>query len=92
LAHLARERIDVVVSDYEMPEMNGVELFRRIKRQFPNTLRVIASGKPKDSAGVIPSGLLHAWLPKTSTAEELATTLEELLLRRDKTKRNGRVG
>jgi DNA-binding NtrC family response regulator len=92
LASLAREPIDVVVSDYEMPEMNGVELFRRIKRQYPTVLRVIASGKAKETAGDIPAGLLHAWLPKTIIAETLATTLEELLVRRDKAKRSRRVG
>jgi DNA-binding NarL/FixJ family response regulator len=92
LANLAREPIDVVVSDYEMPEMTGIDLFRRVKREYPTTLRVIASGKPKETAGVIPPGLLHAWLAKTSSAGELATTLEELLVRRDKTKRSGRTG
>lgn len=92
LASLAREPIDVVVSDYEMPEMSGIDLFRRIKRQFPTTLRVIASGKPKETAGIITPGLLHAWLAKTTGAGELATTLEELLVRRDKAKRSRQIG
>jgi len=92
LAILAREPFEVVVSDYEMPEMNGVELFRRIKRQFPAMLRVIVSGKARDSAGIIPPGLLHGWLQKSNTADDLAKAIEELLLRRDKSKRSRRAG
>jgi CheY-like chemotaxis protein len=92
LANLAREPIDVVVSDYEMPEMTGVELFRRMKRMYPTVLRVIVSGMTKDRAGVISPGLVHAWLPKTNTAAELATALEALLVRREKSRRSPRAG
>ena len=92
LAFLAREPVDAVVSDFEMPVMTGVALFRRMKRVHPSVLRVIVSGKTAEAAGVIPSGLVDAWLPKSSAASSLATVLEELLLRRDQGKRNPRVG
>jgi CheY-like chemotaxis protein len=82
----------VVVSDYEMPVMSGIDLLRRVKRQYPTVLRVIVSGKTKDRAGALVPGLVHAWLPKTNSAAELATALEELLVRRDKSKRSSRVG
>jgi len=41
----AQERIiDVVVSDYRMPELDGVETLRRIKEVQPQTGRILLSG------------------------------------------------
>lgn len=41
----ARERqFDVVISDYTMPEMNGVEFLRRIKEVQPDAVRMLISG------------------------------------------------
>lgn len=41
----AQERtIDVVVSDYRMPELDGVETLRRIKEVQPHTGRILLSG------------------------------------------------
>jgi two-component system probable response regulator PhcQ len=41
----AHERtIDVVVSDYRMPELDGVETLRRIKEVQPHTGRILLSG------------------------------------------------
>lgn len=34
----------IVVSDFKMPEMNGVEFLSRIKMCFPETVRIILSG------------------------------------------------
>jgi len=41
----ARERtIDVVVCDYRMPELDGVETLRRLKEIQPQTARILLSG------------------------------------------------
>jgi len=35
---------DVVISDYKMPEMNGLELLREIHQKFPNASLILSSG------------------------------------------------
>jgi signal transduction histidine kinase len=41
LGIIAREKIKVVLSDLRMPDISGVEFLRRIKLQYPNTVRIL---------------------------------------------------
>ena len=34
----------VVISDFNMPEMNGIELLGRIKEEYPDTIRIMLTG------------------------------------------------
>lgn len=44
LALLARQPIQVVLSDQSMPGMQGTELMARVSRDYPHTVRLILSG------------------------------------------------
>ena len=41
---LARQRVDVVVSDYVMPEMDGIEFLKRVRQLYPGIIRLMLSG------------------------------------------------
>lgn len=86
LFHLEHEAVDVVVSDYEMPLMTGVELLRRIKRRHPTVLRVILSGKRREDARELPKGLIHAWLTKCQGIAVLTELLDSELAELEKPK------
>lgn len=36
LGHLRADEIDCVVSDYEMPELDGIELCRQVRTEYPD--------------------------------------------------------
>ena len=38
------ERVDVVVADFMMPEMDGVELLKRVRAARPHTTRILLTG------------------------------------------------
>jgi two-component system NtrC family sensor kinase len=50
LAVLDREPVQVVVSDYRMPGMSGVELLREVKRRWPRIQRVLLTGQADSTA------------------------------------------
>jgi two-component system NtrC family sensor kinase len=47
---LALEPVQVVVSDYRMPGMNGVEFLRAVKERWPNIQRVLLTGQADSTA------------------------------------------
>jgi CheY-like chemotaxis protein len=44
LALLSSRRVDVVVSDLDMPEMTGIELLRTVRDRWPRVLRMVLTG------------------------------------------------
>lgn len=51
---LKEQKVHVIVSDLRMPEMNGLELLRIVREQYPQIVRVVLSGYTHIST------LLHA--------------------------------
>ncbi len=43
LEHVAHHRVDLVISDYRMPGMDGVSFLTRVKELQPDTARIILS-------------------------------------------------
>jgi len=73
---------DVLVTDWKMPEMDGLELARRIKRESPNTAVVMITGYPslESSIEAIRSGITD-YVPKPFTPEELSDAMLKALAR-----------
>ena len=69
--------IQLVISDYRMPEMNGVEFLSRIKKLYPNTVRMILSGYADVQAVVeaINDGQVYKFIAKPWNDQELLTTI-----------------
>ncbi len=44
LEEFARQPLDVVISDYLMPQMNGLELLRELRRLQPESTRILLTG------------------------------------------------
>jgi len=44
LEDLSRTRVDLVISDFLMPQMNGIEFLKEVKKLQPETIRVLLTG------------------------------------------------
>ena len=78
LAVLERENpVQVVVSDYRMPGMDGVELLRQVYERWPDTVRIILSGYA-DAASIVSAineGRVYKFIPKPWNDDELRVTI-----------------
>lgn len=75
-----RLRPDVLVVDIMLPELNGVEVARRIKKQLPATVVVILSMHDNEIYVIeaLRAGAA-AYVLKTSTAQELVYAIRQVL-------------
>ncbi len=73
-----RLRPDVLVVDLMMPELNGVEVARRIKKQLPKTVIVVLSMHENEAYVVeaLRAGV-SAYVLKKSTAQELVYAIRQ---------------
>jgi DNA-binding NarL/FixJ family response regulator len=78
LRQIASHRPDVLVTESEMPVMNGLDVAGCVRRDFPTTKSVIVSANPADEADL--SDAVHAgasgYLPKESGAADLRMAIE----------------
>ena len=77
LSLLEKESIQVVVSDYRMPVMTGVEFLGKVSRKWPDAVRIILSGQADMSAvvAIINDGGIYKFLLKPWNDDELRVTI-----------------
>jgi two-component system, NtrC family, sensor kinase len=73
----------VVISDYRMPVMNGVEFLKAVYGRWPETVRIVLSGYADASAIVaaINEGHIYRFIPKPWNDDELRITIQNCLER-----------
>ncbi len=72
LEQIARHRCDLVITDMNMPRMDGMELIRNIKRDYPDThvILITAFGTPDTQKQAMKIGA-NDYLAKPFDFEEL---------------------
>jgi Response regulator containing CheY-like receiver, AAA-type ATPase, and DNA-binding domains len=73
-------KVDIVVSDVVMPEMDGPTLLRELRKRDPDIKFVFVSGYAEDAfARNLPAGAKFGFLPKPFSLKQLATVVKEVL-------------
>lgn len=78
---LASTPVQVVISDYRMPGMNGVEFLKKVCADCPDTIRIVLSGYADTAAVVaaINEGKIYKFIPKPWNDDELRVTVAKAL-------------
>jgi two-component system, probable response regulator PhcQ len=81
LSYVAQNRVDAVVSDFEMPGMNGVELLSRVRELAPTSVRMMLTGRPTLELAIaaLHRGEIQRFFTKPCNSAELSTSLHRAL-------------
>ncbi|WP_298436996.1 response regulator [Geobacter sp.] len=87
------EPVQIVISDYRMPVMNGVDFLREVCARWPDTVRIVLSGYADTAAIVaaINEGEIYRFVPKPWNDEELKVTIANALERYQLHKHNAQL-
>jgi two-component system NtrC family sensor kinase len=82
--------VPVVISDYRMPGMNGVEFLSEVRKRWPETVRIVLSGYADTAAIVsaINEGQIYRFVAKPWNDDELRITVANALERYDLGRKN----
>jgi CheY-like chemotaxis protein len=90
LNHMLKEGFDAVITDWEMPRLNGSDFLSLSRILWPDTPVIIVSAYAAPSLGGIPGGAF-AWLIKPYELQELLQILQTALQITAHRKETGRV-
>lgn len=86
---MAKEPVDLVVSDMRMPEMDGAVFLAKVRQTWPDTIRLLLTGHADmaQTVAAINQGEIYRFIAKPWNDPELLLTirqaLEQLHLRRE---------
>ena len=73
-------KVDIVVSDVVMPEMDGPTLLRELRKGYPDLKFIFVSGYAEDAfARNLPADAKFGFLPKPFSLKQLAVAVREML-------------
>ena len=72
LERLAERPVSLIISDYKMPGMNGIDLLEEVHRLFPETIRVLITGCVNNETAIaaINKGHVYRYINKPWETEE----------------------
>ena len=82
---LGNKEIDVVISDQDMPGMTGTTLLAHLKEKFPDTVRLMLTGKATLEVAVeaINEGAISRFLMKPCNITDLTVTIRQALQQKE---------
>ncbi len=82
---LAKNDVDVIVSDQRMPNMTGEEFLRRTKELYPDTVRMVLSGYAdmQSITNAINRGAVYKFLSKPWDDQNLKDNIQEAFRRKE---------
>ncbi len=89
LGILARSPVDLIVSDWQMPGMSGLDFLAKVAKEYPNCVRIMLTGQPSLPVAIsaINNGEVYKFLTKPYDASALAQIIRDALEHRRATVR-----
>ncbi len=93
LAILEKETADVVISDEMMSGMTGTQFLAIVRRKYPDTIRIILTGKGSLETAIraINEGEIYRFFTKPCNMADLIVTIRQALEQKELKKENLRL-
>lgn len=90
---LKSHRVDLVISDMRMPEMDGASFLERVKNHDERIVRVLLTGYADMSSTIaaINKGAIHRYIAKPWDDQDLVLVVREALVRRQLEEKNAEL-
>jgi len=90
---LSQEPIDVVISDEVMSAMTGTQFLAVVRKDFPDTIRIILTGHAslESAMHAINEGEIYRFLTKPCNLVDLSVTIRQALQQKHLKKENKRL-
>jgi len=76
---MSHEKIDIIISDLKMPEMDGVELLSNVASLYPSTLRIAITGDADPVLCQRAAVISHQFIAKPYSSLDLAKMINQLI-------------
>ncbi|MFH0974475.1 MAG: response regulator [Spirochaetota bacterium] len=74
---LEKGKFNIIVTDYKMPGMDGLELLARVKEKFGETKRIILSGQSEAEIFNRSKEVAQFYLAKPCDPEQIISVIEQ---------------
>ncbi len=79
LLQLQRQPYDLIIVDYQMPGMHGLDLARLIRREFPEIALMLITGSPSRAASqALDQGLFDGYLEKPFRLDQFLAAVDQI--------------
>lgn len=78
LEKLKKTSVDFVISDMQMPGMNGAELLEQVTKLYPETVRIVLSGQADKEMAARASFVAHQWFSKPCNPGTIRQEIERI--------------
>lgn len=75
---LSGTNVGFVVTDMQMPGMNGAELLEKVSELYPSTVRAVLSGQADRELAARASFVAHQWFSKPCSPSDIQNALEQI--------------
>ena len=81
---MAREKVDLVISDMRMPTMNGAQFLEQVRRNWPDAVRILLTGYADIGSTIdaINKGQIYRYVSKPWEDNDIVITVRQALERR----------
>lgn len=92
--HLAKQPVQVILSDQRMPDMSGAEFLARVRQLYPESIRIILTGHTDIDliTGAINRGAIYKFLTKPWDDDQLREEIREAFRRAKESRRHSHAG